>query len=291
MTDRDVDAGSGFDALTGAGIGAPEGPSPQAPPPGIRTIGPTSSAATTIVLVRHGEAVCNVSGICGGPIGCEGLTDRGRAQVAVLRQRLMDTGELAGADALYASVLPRAVETAGILAPALAAVCDDGTTGELPEVVEECGFCELHPGEADGLDWSAFSARFGNPDWDTDPGRPIAPGGESWTGFVNRVADTLDVVAARHPGELVVVACHAGVVEASLLAKTPVVDGLIGARMQLRTQHASLTTWEVDGGRWKLIGYNDGAHHLGTEGVGGGAEAVTASGRSWMSVGTGVQIY
>jgi len=281
---------TGFDALTGAGSGAPEGPSPPAPPPGIRTMGATSPSATTMVLVRHGEAVCNVSGICGGPIGCEGLTDRGRAQVAVLRERLMETGELAGADALYASVLPRAVETAGILAPALAGAGADGAAGEPPAIVEECGFCELHCGEADGLDWSAFSARFGNPDWDTDPGRPIAPGGESWTGFVNRVADTLDTMAARHPGELVVVACHAGVVEASLLAKTPVVGGLTGARMQLRTQHASLTTWEVDGGRWKLIGYNDGAHHLGNEGIGAAAEAVTASGRSWMSVGTGERI-
>ena len=43
---------------------------------------------------------------------------------------------------------------------------------------------------------------------------------------MNRVADMLDVVAARHPGQLVVVACHAGVVEASLLAKLPVVGGL-----------------------------------------------------------------
>jgi len=282
--------GTGFDALTGAGTGAPEGPSPEAPPPGIRTMGVSAPSATTIVLVRHGEAVCNVSGVCGGPIGCTGLTDRGRSQVAVLRDRLHETGELAGADALYASVLPRAVETATLLAPALAAVGDDGTTGPVPAVVEECGFCELHPGEADGLDWSAFSERFGNPDWDTDPDRVIAPGGESWTGFVRRVAAALDTVAARHPGQLVVVACHAGVVEASLLAKTPVVDGLDGARMQLRTQHASLTTWEVDGGRWKLIGYNDGAHHLGTEGVGGGAEGVTASGRSWMSVGTGRRI-
>ena len=280
-------AGSGFDALTGAGTGAPEGPSPEAPPPGIRTMGATGPSATTIVLVRHGEAVCNVSGVCGGPIGCTGLTDRGRVQVAVLRDRLAATGELAGADALYASILPRAVETATLLAPALAAVGEDGVVGEPPTVVQECGFCELHPGEADGLDWSAFSERFGNPDWDVDPGREIAPGGESWTGFVRRVAPALDAVAAAHPGQLVVVACHAGVVEASLLAKTPVVDGLDGARMQLRTQHASLTTWEVDADRWKLIGYNDGAHHLGTEGVGGSVEGVTASGRSWMSVGTG----
>ena len=62
--------------------------------------------------MRHGEAVCNVTGVCGGPLGCTGLTERGRAQVAVLRDRLAGTGELAGADVLYSSVLPRAVETA-----------------------------------------------------------------------------------------------------------------------------------------------------------------------------------
>ena len=276
------DAGSGFDALTGAGTGSPEGPSPQAPPDGIRTMGSLAPSATRLVLVRHGEAVCNVSGVCGGPVGCTGLTDRGRAQVAVLAARLTETGELAGTDALYSSVLPRAVETATILEPALRAPGDSAPL----EPVQECGFCELHCGEADGLDWGDFSTRFGNPDWDIDPDRVIAPGGESWTGFVNRVSDALDSVAARHPGQLVVVACHAGVVEASLLAKLPVVGGRDGARMKLRTQHASLTTWEVDGGSWKLIGYNDGAHHLGTEGVGGGTDPTTESGRSWMSVGT-----
>jgi probable phosphoglycerate mutase len=275
--------GAGFDALTGAGTGSPEGPGPQAPPDGIRTMGNLTPSATRLVLVRHGEAVCNVSGVCGGPVGCTGLTDRGRAQVAVLAARLTETGELAGADALYSSVLPRAVETARILAPALRA---PGVSGSA-EPVQECGFCELHPGEADGLDWGEFSARYGNPDWDVDPDRVIAPGGESWTGFVNRVSDTLDTVTARHAGQLVVVACHAGVVEASLLAKLPVVGGRTGARMKLRTEHASLTTWEVDDGSWKLIGYNDGAHHLGTEGVGGGTEPTTESGRSWMSVGTG----
>jgi len=275
-------SGGGFDSLTGAGTGAPEGPA-GAPPAGIRTMGALAPSATRIVLVRHGEAVCNVTGVCGGPVGCTGLTDRGRAQVAILADRLSETGELAGADALYASILPRAVETAVLLAPAL-----QGPDDHAPMVpVQECGFCELHPGEADGLDWADFSVRFGNPDWDSDPGVVIAPGGESWTGFVNRVSDTLDAVAARHPGELVVVACHAGVIESSLLAKLGVVDGLDGARMKLRTQHASLTEWEVDAGEWKLIGYNDGAHHLGNDGVGGGTKPTTASGRSWMTVGSG----
>ena len=109
-------AGSGFDALTGAGTGAPEGPSPEAPPPGIRTMGATGPSATTIVLVRHGEAVCNVSGVCGGPIGCTGLTDRGRAQVAVLADRLADTGELAGASPVAPSSLRPASAGARIVA-------------------------------------------------------------------------------------------------------------------------------------------------------------------------------
>ena len=53
------------------------------------------------------------------------------------------------------------------------------------------------------------------------------------------------------------VACHAGVIEASLLAKLPVEGGTEGARLRLRTLHASMTTWEVEDDRWGLLGYND----------------------------------
>jgi broad specificity phosphatase PhoE len=225
------------------------------PPEGIRTTSSPSGAATRLVLVRHGEAVCNVSGVCGGRAGCTGLTERGVEQVTLLRNRLAVTAELVGTDALYASVLPRALQTAEILAPALVAV--DAT--ELP-IISDCGLCELHPGEADGLTWAQFAERFGRLDWDQDPDQAIAPGGESWTGFVNRAADMLTAIADRHRGQLVVVACHAGVIEASLLALLPVVGGRQGARLQLRTQHASLTSWEVDEGRWRLLGYNDAVH-------------------------------
>jgi probable phosphoglycerate mutase len=226
--------------------------------------------ATRLVLIRHGEAVCNVAGVCGGPRGCQGLTERGRGQVRTLRDRVRRTGELAGADALYASVLPRAVETAELLAPALVATDPaSGGRAPVPEVVTECGLCELHCGEADGLSWGEFSERFPTLDWDVDPDQAIAPGGESWTGFVNRVAGTLDVLATAHPGQLVVVACHAGVIEASLLSKLPVVGGDAGARLQLRTHHASMTTWEVADGRWRLLGYNDTADSAGAAPHGG----------------------
>ncbi len=239
----------GFDGLAGAGHQA----STAAVPAGIRTVSGLSTGVTRMVLIRHGEAVCNVSGVCGGPLGCQGLTETGRRQVEALRDRLDFTGELAGADVLYASVLPRAIETAELLAPALAG------PGPPPPVLTECGLCELHPGEADGLSWGEFTDRVGTLDWDLDPSQPIAPGGESWTGFVNRVAGVLDTLAAGHVGRLVVVACHAGVIEASLLAKLPVAGGLSGARLKLRTRHASMTTWEIDDGRWLLLGYNDTA--------------------------------
>jgi 2,3-bisphosphoglycerate-dependent phosphoglycerate mutase len=245
----------GFDGLAGAGrLAAP------AVPAGIRTVGPASTTATRVVLIRHGEAVCNVSGVCGGRLGCTGLTDRGRAQVATLRDRLLLTGELAGTDVLYASVLPRAIETAELVAPALAGRDAEGRMGPPLVPRTECGLCELHPGHADGQTWEQFSERFGALDWDTDPDQPIAPHGESWTGFVNRVAATLDAIVEQHPGQLVVVACHAGVIEASLLAKVPVAGGREGARLQLRTQHASMTGWEIEAGRWRLSGYNDAAH-------------------------------
>ncbi len=165
--------GGGFDGMSGAG--ARPGRSSTVPP-GIRTIGSGSEVATRMVLVRHGEAVCNVTGVCGGRSGCTGLTDKGRRQVVALRDRLELTGELAGTDVLYASVLPRAVETAELLAPALVGDDRRGAATKPPRPIRECGLCELHPGEADGLTWSAYSERFGAIDWDSDPGQTIAPG-------------------------------------------------------------------------------------------------------------------
>ncbi|WP_322761950.1 histidine phosphatase family protein [Frankia sp. Cr2] len=41
-----------------------------------------------IVIVRHGEAACNVAGIVAGEKGCTGLTVTGRAQTERLAARL-----------------------------------------------------------------------------------------------------------------------------------------------------------------------------------------------------------
>lgn len=223
------------------------------PPPGVRTVSEAKADACTLVLVRHGEATCNVAGRVGGPAGCTGLTDLGRAQAEALRRRLAEAGELRGATAIYSSVLVRAVETAEIISPEVG-------EGHL-SVVRDCALCELHPGESDGLTWEQFSAHFGEPDWDRDPDALVAPGGESWTGFVHRAALALEDLVGRHSGEMVVVVCHAGVIESALIRLL----GTTRFRLGLRTAHTSLTVFEYDGGEfgWRLLRYNDSAHLLG----------------------------
>ena len=52
------------------------------------------------------------------------------------------------------------------------------------------------------------------------------------------------------------VACHAGVIESTLLRFLPVV-GRACVRLGLRTDHASLTVWERNDGAWLLRRYND----------------------------------
>ena len=220
----------------------------KSPPPGVRTTPPAADAATRVVLVRHGESACNVEGVVGGHVGCTGLSSRGRLEAAALRARLVETGELAGAHALYTSRLARAQETASIIAP--------GVDGHVAGT--DCDLCELHPGAADGLSWEEFRLRYGEPDWDEDPDALVAPGGESWTGFVRRASAAVTRLAHAHAGGLVVVVCHGGVIEATLLSFLPVATHR--GRLRLPTEYTSLTEWELGPFGWRLVRYNDAAH-------------------------------
>ncbi len=224
----------------------------------MRSVAPSSDDRTRVVLIRHGEARCNVDGVVGGHRGCTGLSPAGRRQAQALRTRLVETGELAGAGAFYASVLARARETAAVAGPGI---------GDGGAPVADCDLCELHPGEADGMTWDAFRLAYGDPDFDVDPDAVVAPGGESWTSFVARASGAVARLAARHRGELVVIVCHAGVIESTLLAFLPVATGR--GRLKLPTEHTSLTEWELGEQGWRLVRYNDAAHLHGAGSVDG----------------------
>lgn len=220
---------------------------------------------TRLVLVRHGESRSTVDRVVGGHRGCGGLTDRGVLQAKALYERLARTGELDGAAALLTSILPRAIQTAEIIAPAL---------GDLP-AEERCELCEIHPGEGDGLTWDDFGARYRPEGLATGNAyTAMAPGGESWAGFFVRVGEALLRAAAEHPGETVVIVCHGGVVEAAFAT----LGGLPLRRpFDVRIENTSLTAWSywpADGdlgnpghrlARWRLDRFNDSAHLAGVD--------------------------
>jgi probable phosphoglycerate mutase len=204
-----------------------------------------------LILVRHGEAHAGFTGPIAGRLGCAGLTPYGRQQAEALRAYLAASGRV-HADVLIASVLPRAIETAEIIAPGLGLEVSD----------HDCDLCEVHTGEADGVDWSLYNDRFGSFDMEAEPDRVFAPGGDSWNSFHERVGATLERLARDHAGKTVVAACHAGVIMASMRLLLGIADPATSAH--LRPTNTGLTEWEHEPSldRWILRSYNDSDHLL-----------------------------
>ena len=218
----------------------------------------TTRTQTHLYLVRHGEAVVNVEPIMGGMRGDTGLTPRGVAQAESLRDRLAATGEIA-ADILISSTLPRARQTAEIIAPAL----------NVPMVLDD-EVQEIGVGDADGLHHEEAWARYGNPDFVNDPFHQIAPGGESWAQFMLRVAGALHRIVRDHKGKTIVLVCHGGVIDGSF-AYFLNIHTRIPLRLEFYPHNTSLTHWETysySGQKfWRLACYNDVAHlgHVGVQ--------------------------
>jgi probable phosphoglycerate mutase len=212
---------------------------------------PADAPPTTLVLIRHGESNVTVNRVIGGYRTCSGLSELGRLQALRLRERLETTGELA-ADVLISSNFRRAIETAEILAPALA-----GTSVAIDE-----GFGEHDPGpDIDGMTFEQYVERFGSPDWGGDPHYDVFPGGETNAQFHLRVGAAISTAVRAHAGKTIVVACHGGVVDAAfrfLLRTAPT-----GA-FELHTLNTSITEFRtVPSGSWRLTRYNDAAHLAG----------------------------
>jgi len=205
---------------------------------------------TRLVLVRHGESQAQVDRIVGGPSGCKGLSELGVRQAGALRLRWERVGFRA--DALYSSTLPRAIETAEILAPVL------GLTGKPDD-----DLCEWRPGECDGISWDDYVATYNiNPR--AHPYTPLSPGGESLAEFLMRAAACLHRIAREHLGETVVVAGHGGIVEASMRAFLAL-PSQATRTTELHIENTSVTEWEATGGaddplRWTLVRFGDAAH-------------------------------
>lgn len=205
-----------------------------------------------LILVRHGDAYAGFDGVVSGPKGCRGLTDLGQKQATALAAYLEASGRL-HADVLLSSTLPRAVETAQTIAPAL------GFKG----FAQRCDLCEILTGDADGLTWDEYSARYGSFNMEAEPERLFAPGGESWVSFHERVSELLEGLAGEFAERTVVAVCHAGVIVASIRVLLGVPHPGTGARLQ--PTNTGLTEWEHEETRqrWTLHSFNEQDHLLG----------------------------
>jgi probable phosphoglycerate mutase len=153
------------------------------------------------------------------------------------------------ATALFASNFPRALETANIIAPAV---------GSLPVTVDS-GWGEHDPGpDCDGMTYDEFIERFGMPRWDGDPHDVVYPGGETISQFHDRVMETLRRTVRKHEGGTIVIACHAGVIDAVMRHTLHMHQT---GKFELHTQNTSLTElFHVQGSKWRLVRYNDASH-------------------------------
>lgn len=207
-----------------------------------------------LYIVRHGEAVCNVNPIIGGFKGDTGLTERGVKQAESLRDRLASTDDYP-TDILISSTLPRAKQTAEIIAPAL----------DLP-IVWDDDLQEIRVGEADGLSHKEAHKQFscfGSSD--LGPFVPLAPGGESWAEFMLRVSRTLHRITNQYPNMRVMLVSHGGVIDGSFAYFLSIhTRGAQRQRLEFYPRNTSITHWEEYNYRnnrlWRLACYNDKEH-------------------------------
>ena len=199
---------------------------------------------TTTWLLRHGQTAHNIdrrfSGNNDNP-----LTDLGRDQAAAAAQRL---GVLASISAVVASPLPRAQETAGIVAASLGI-----------DVVVEDGLRETDFGDWEGYTFSEVKER-----WPAELDAWLAdasvapPNGESFAATERRVRKARDSVLARHGGQTVLLVSHVTPIKtlARLALQAPP-SALY--RMHIDSASISEIDWHADGPA-VLRRLNDTAH-------------------------------
>jgi broad specificity phosphatase PhoE len=204
---------------------------------------------TRLVLIRHGESQSAVDEIMACHEHCTGLSELGVQQAHALRDRWTKTPEFI-ADVVYTSVLPRAIQTAEIVVPAL---------GPFP-VTQRCDLCEIHLGDADGMTTAEYQPlAFA---WRIDTNRPVAPNGESLAGFRKRVALAIDRLIDEHEGQTMVLFCHGGVIRGATNALMNQRDYAESNSWFMLFENTSITEWQRDepGSRWELVRLNDSAH-------------------------------
>lgn len=190
---------------------------------------------TSLYLVRHGETDWNAQR------RIQGSTDIPLNEVG--RQQAAETGRLLARrqwDAVFASPLSRALETARIIAQ---------ETG-LPAPHTLDSMVERAYGEAEGLDWREVDLRF--------PQNVDVPGRESREAVAARVLPALIELAESRPEQSLIVVSHGGVIRSVLSHVEP--DSSHG-----RISNGSVHSFRHVDGSLELIAFDDPIEELSLE--------------------------
>ncbi len=200
--------------------------------------------ATRLLLVRHGETDWNVQNRIQGHQDT-GLNRTGRLQARALHEALAAEA----IDAVYASDLGRALETARIAMPGHA-------------VRREPGLRERAFGCFEGSSWGEIAANWPveSERWRRRDPEFAAPGGERLADFYTRSVATLERLARAHAGQTLLVVSHGGVLDCCYRAASG--QSLQAARSWV-LGNAAINRLLFTGEGFSLIGWNDD-HHLAT---------------------------
>ena len=158
-------------------------------------------ASTLVLLVRHGQTPTTGKLLPGRAPGLH-LSDVGRQQAEVAAERL---SALPKVDAVYASPLERARETAAPIARATS-----------QRVTVDKGLLECDFGDWTGAELSKLMKL---PEWTTVQRSPSTfrfPSGESFTEMQTRMVSAIDRLCAKHRGGTIVCVSHADPIKAAV---------------------------------------------------------------------------
>lgn len=198
---------------------------------------------TRVYAIRHGETDWNVAARIQGHTDIA-LNARGLEQAAQAAEALGDESVAA----VYSSDLQRAWQTASAIA---------GRHGL--EVQADTGLRERAFGDFEGRSFAELEPLY--PEWcmrwrRRDP-EFAPPGGEALRDFAARCQQTALRIAANHPGELVVLVAHGGVLDALYRAAT---GQDLQAPRSFELRNAAINRLLYADGRLTLIGWADTAH-------------------------------